>query len=244
MVDRIPKIIHYCWFGKKKKDQLILKCLQSWKKNLPNYEIREWNEENFPVDSFEFTRWAYQKKKWAFVADYVRLFVLYEHGGIYLDTDMLVLKDFSDFLHYDLVLGKEDERYLSAGMIASEKKHPYLKNLIIYYDSNPVREPIPKVLTRLFEEYLQTNNLSQENLEEKNIKVFEAKYFYPFDQNQISKFNYYNAPKESYAVHLWSYSWGHPLNKVLKKLGLYRIIKYLTEKLALKEKIKKILQME
>ena len=88
----IPKVIHYCWFGKNPKPPLIQKCMDSWKQVLPEYEIIEWNEDNFDVAENQYAKEAYENKKWAFVTDYVRLKVLYEHGGIYLDSDVEILK--------------------------------------------------------------------------------------------------------------------------------------------------------
>ncbi len=242
MENKIPKIIHYCWFGKNPKPDLVLKCIGSWKNIMPDYEIKEWNEENFNINDFEYTRLAYQNKKWAFVSDFVRLKALYENGGIYLDTDMYVLKSFDDFIenNYELILGKEDEENISAGMIACNKNNIYIKMLIEYYEKELNREPIPKIMTKIFNNYIKIENIININ----TIKIFESINFYPFDANNISKFNYNNAPKESYAVHLWNYSWGHPLNKIIKKIGLYKNIKIITEKLGIKNKIKKILKME
>lgn len=83
----IPKIIHYCWFGGNEMPPLVQKCINSWKEHLPDYEFKLWNEETFNINSSEWCKGAYENKKYAFVADYVRLIVLYENGGIYLDTD-------------------------------------------------------------------------------------------------------------------------------------------------------------
>ena len=87
---KIPKTIHYCWFGKGQKSELMLKCINSWKKYLPDYEIIEWNEDNFDINSNEYVKEAYENKKYAFVTDYVRLYVLLNYGGIYMDTDVEV----------------------------------------------------------------------------------------------------------------------------------------------------------
>ena len=97
-IDKIPKVIHYCWFGGHEKPKLINKCLETWKRYLKDYEIMEWNEENFNIDICSFTKEAYEDKKWAFVSDYCRLWVLYNYGGIYLDTDIEILKPLDDLL--------------------------------------------------------------------------------------------------------------------------------------------------
>ena len=98
IISEIPKVIHYCLFGIGSKPRLVIKCIDSWKKHLPEYKIIEWNEENFDINTNIYTKQAYQVKKYAFVSDFVRLHVLYEHGGIYMDTDVEVLKILMDFL--------------------------------------------------------------------------------------------------------------------------------------------------
>ena len=89
----IPKIIHYCWFGKNYKDDRILNCINSWKIHCPDYEIIEWNEDNFNVNNFEYTKYAYENKCWSKVSNFVRIYALCNYGGIYLDTDMLLFKN-------------------------------------------------------------------------------------------------------------------------------------------------------
>lgn len=92
----IPKKIHYCWFGKKEKPELVKTCIESWKIKLSEYEIIEWNEDNFDINSNIFVKEAYECGKYAFVSDYVRVYVLYKYGGIYLDTDVEVCREFSE----------------------------------------------------------------------------------------------------------------------------------------------------
>ncbi len=94
----IPKVIHYIWFGKGKKNELIEGCMKSWKKYCPDYEIKEWNEDNFDINSNQYVKEAYDNKKWAFVSDYVRLYALYNEGGVYLDTDCELLGNIDEFL--------------------------------------------------------------------------------------------------------------------------------------------------
>lgn len=231
----IPKTIHYCWFGHNPKGELIEKCIASWRQHMPEYEIVEWNESNFDVSKYEYTRNIYSQKKWAFVADYARLIILRGMGGIYLDTDMFVLKSFDDFLDNDLVLGKEDEIHISAGMIASAPNNLFINKCLEYYNQNTkILITIPRVLTNIYNE-----NKSELN----NVKVFEAKYFYPYTADNIKKFNYNNAPSESYAVHMWNYSWGHPMIKLVKKVGLHKLGVTVSEKLGIKKMLKKIFRV-
>ena len=105
----IPKIIHYCWFGGKPKPELAEKCIESWKKFCPDYEIVEWNEGNFNINSNLYVKQAYEAKKYAFVTDYVRLYALYTQGGIYMDTDVMVLKPLDEYLNHEAFSGFESK---------------------------------------------------------------------------------------------------------------------------------------
>jgi mannosyltransferase OCH1-like enzyme len=228
----IPKTIHYCWFGHTKKCDLILDCIKSWEKTCPDYSIIEWNENNFDINSHPFTKFAYQNKKWAFVSDYVRFKVLNEKGGVYLDTDMFLIKNLDDLLDNHFFSAYEDDNFISCGAIGSEKENTLIKKCLEYYDKNiNTFTPVPKILTNCYKEL---------NDEEKNkIKIYPKNYFYPFNQEEIKKWNGNNAPSESYGIHLWNYSWGHPLNKFFKKIGIYNILKKISETLGIKKILKK-----
>lgn len=103
----IPKIIHYCWFGGNPLPDLAMKCIDSWKKYFPDYEIKEWNETNFNLDCCDYVKEAYDCKKWAFVSDYARFWILYNYGGLYFDTDVEVIKSFDDILSSGGFMGQE-----------------------------------------------------------------------------------------------------------------------------------------
>ena len=105
----IPKIIHYCWFGRNPLPPLALKCIASWKKFCPDYEIKEWNEDNFDVNIIPYTREAYRAKKYAFVSDYARFWILYRYGGLYFDTDVEVIKPLEDIIARGPFMGCENE---------------------------------------------------------------------------------------------------------------------------------------
>ena len=105
----IPKVIHYCWFGRNALPQLAVKCIESWKKYLPEYEIKEWNEDNFDVNMIPYTREAYEAKKYAFVSDYARFWILYNYGGLYFDTDVEVIKPLDDIIARGPFMGCEKD---------------------------------------------------------------------------------------------------------------------------------------
>lgn len=131
----IPKIIHYCWFGRNPLPELAVKCLDSWKKYLPEYEIREWNEDNFPLDEFLFAKEALESRKFAFVSDVSRLWALKEFGGVYMDTDVEVLKPLDEFLNLAAFSGFENDHVVPTGIMASEKGGKWVTELLAYYDN-------------------------------------------------------------------------------------------------------------
>jgi hypothetical protein len=241
-IKKIPKVIHMCWFGKGLKGEVIEKCIKTWREKLPDYEIVEWNESNFDVNDHHYSKHAFEMKRWAFISDYARLKILYEYGGVYLDTDMYILKSFNEFLDsdYGLVLGKEDDIHISAGMIACSPRHPYILDLLNYYDNQKEFVTIPRILTEVYEKNKHSYNQNK-------IKIFEPVYFYPFSASKIKNFkiksNSTNAPIESYAVHMWNYSWGHPLVKLSKKLGLHSLAHTVAKSLGVTNLIKKIFRV-
>lgn len=135
MINYIPKKIHYSWFGGKEKSKFIQKCIETWKKYLPDYEIIEWNESNFDLEDHPFAKEAYAAGKFAFVSDYVRVYTMYHYGGIYFDTDIEVLRDFSDKLKdAKFVIAFELPHSLMTGFFAAQKGNPVVKEILDYYD--------------------------------------------------------------------------------------------------------------
>ncbi|MBQ0164143.1 MAG: glycosyl transferase [Bacteroidales bacterium] len=131
----IPKTIHYCWFGRGPKNELAIKCIKSWKKFLPDYEIKEWNEDNFDVNLYPYAKEALENRKFAFVTDVVRLYALYTEGGVYMDTDVEVLKTYNPFLHLTMFSGFETDGNVPTGMMAAEKGSIWTKELLDQYDT-------------------------------------------------------------------------------------------------------------
>lgn len=114
--------------------ELAQKCIASWKKYLPEYEIKEWSERNFDINSNAYVMEAYESKKYAFVTDYVRLYALYHEGGIYMDTDVEVLKPLDQLLQYQAVSGFESPTLIPTGLMASQEGHPFIKELLDDYN--------------------------------------------------------------------------------------------------------------
>ena len=128
-----PKTIHYCWFGRGEMPKLAKKCIKSWKKYCADYEIKEWNEDNFDLDLYPYAREAYDNRKFAFVTDVVRLYALYHEGGVYMDTDVEVLKPLDPFLKHTAFSGFESETDVSTGIMASIKGGKWAKENLDYY---------------------------------------------------------------------------------------------------------------
>lgn len=132
---KIPKVIHYCWFGKNEKPDIVKKCIASWKKYCSDWEIKEWNEDNFDVTSIPYMKEAYEAKKWAFVSDVARLLIIYQSGGVYLDTDVEVLQSINTLLDNEAFFAFETGRNINTGMgFGSVKEHAVVKEMIRYYN--------------------------------------------------------------------------------------------------------------
>ena len=138
---QIPKIIHYVWFGKGKKTPLIKHCIKSWRKIMPDYQIIEWNEDNFNINMNTYCRQAYEKGKYAFAADYARLWILYHYGGIYMDTDVAAYKPFDCFLHHSSFAGFESNTVIGTGTIGATEGSPVIGYLLSYYDNREFLDP-------------------------------------------------------------------------------------------------------
>lgn len=200
----IPKKIHYVWFGKGEKNERVKHCIESWKKYLPDYEIIEWNEDNFDINYNDFTKKAYENKKWAYVSDVARLYILYNEGGIYMDTDVEVYKSLDEFLNQEGFIGFEDIHYLSTATIGCEKGNPIIKYLLDFYncidfkmydiwtDYIKYQETSPCIVSNLFQ-LLGMNR--DKNIEQhiKHFTIYPQKYFFTKD--------------EGYTYHSFNGSW-------------------------------------
>lgn len=211
----IPKVIHFCWFGGKRKPRLIKDCIESWRRHLPEYKIIEWNEKNSDL-SHPFVKEAYRLKKWAFVSDYIRLKALYDFGGIYLDTDMMVLKSFDSLLINTCFFGAEDSEFISCGIIGAERANWFVKISLSHYDNfqfskgmNIGMQTIPRIITNIFRNEFKYYDNFDEFSKFDNLTIFPPQYFYPLpfsESDNVKKYKEY-IQSDTLAVHLWNSSW-------------------------------------
>ncbi|MFQ2377040.1 glycosyltransferase family 32 protein [Aeromonas veronii] len=225
MDNKIPKIIHYCWFGKNPEPALMRECIKSWHKFFPvdEYEYKLWNEDTFDLNSHPFVKQAYENKKWAFITDYVRLWALYNYGGIYADTDVEILKPMDIFLNENAFSGFEDEQYIPTGIMGAKPGNVWIKSLLSYYDERAfVRmdgsletTPNTKIITEISVDFfgLKINNKKQ-TLLNSSVTIYPKDYFCPknhYSEKIILSDN-------SYAIHHFSGSWKTPKDKFKQKI--------------------------
>jgi len=213
----ITKTIHYVWFGNEKPN-LIKKCIKSWNEKLPDYEIIEWNENNFNVHEHPFTKKAYNEKKWAFLSDFIRLYVIYKHGGIYLDTDVEILKSFDPLLENNFFIGIEMDKIINVAVLGANNKHWLVKEILNEYEDLTEYEPIPKIATRVISKHIEITGNKQ--IISNGDIIFPPEYFYPFSYEE--KFSPECITENTYCIHWWADSWGSKKIKILKKIGLLK----------------------
>lgn len=217
----IPKTIHYCWFGGKDLPNLASRCIESWKRILPDYEIKCWSEENYDIEnSVPYLKEAYFTKKFAFVSDYVRLYALYNEGGIYMDTDVEVIKDFSNLLGENAVLGYEDDNSLTTAFIAVPPKAIWIKELLDLYEKRSfIREDGVLDLTTnvtFISDYLKEKGMiiNGEYLNKDDIEIYPSEYFSPRSWDKGK----YHITDNTYTVHYFAGTWHSPYTRFLSKI--------------------------
>lgn len=221
----IPKVIHYCWFGKGKMSSLSIKCIESWKKILPDYELRLWNEEIFDINSIPYVKEAFEARKFAFVADYVRLFAIYNHGGIYLDTDVEVLRNFNDLLTLPAFLGYESQTEIATSIIASQQYEEWaLEQLKVYEGKHflcPDGSYNMTTNVEIVSNVMAGNGLKLENSHQVykgRIHIFPKDYFCAKSRAGIITIT-----PNTYCIHHFEGSW-QPVNLKLKKFIFRKLI--------------------
>lgn len=247
----IPTIIHYCWFGKQPLPELAQKCIASWRRFLPDYEIKEWNEENFDVNIIPYTKEAYSAKKYAFVSDYARFWILYNYGGIYLDTDVEILKT----PPHELL----SRPFMACEQLSSKWKHPYppvapglaiaanKDDEIIYEILNSYKNAhfclegnridLTTIVTRTSSILLNHGLKESKNIQYcGNFTIYPWDYFCPMngETGVITK------TPNTVAIHHYASSWVSPLDNATLFIRLWHFLKLPNTNL--REKIKGLLK--
>ena len=226
----IPKIIHYCWFGRGEKPELAKKCIASWRKSCPDFEICEWNEDNCDYLSIPFMAEAYAAKKYAFVSDVMRLIVLEQYGGVYFDTDVEVVRDISPLLDDEGFIGFENDQFVNSGQVmAAKAHHPVIQAMIEEYkklrftNADGTTTPVgcPRLNTDVMERFGLIRNGREQVVA--GIHVYPADYFNPMDSTtgKLTK------TENTYSIHWYSMSWLPKRVRLKAKLGriLRRVLK-------------------
>lgn len=200
----IDKVIHYIWIGGGQLDKNSKICINTCRRHMVDYKIVMWNESNLKLNQYlkdnRFFRECYKLKLWAFASDYLRLRILYEYGGIYLDTDVEVVKKFDDLLDTDFFIGLEKDDFIGTGIIAAEKGNAKIKKLLDFYDADIwkvdyINNPI------IFRHVIDSN---QDLFA--NAKIYPRSYFAPYSPD-IDCNNLVDA-KDTYAIHWYNMNWG------------------------------------
>ena len=224
----IPKIIHYCWLSDDPYPQKIQKCLDSWHRVLPDYEFRLWNFDRFPKDKSMWVSQAFDSKKYAFAADYIRNYALYTEGGIYLDTDVEVVKSFDPLLHLPYFMGMESTTDdIEAAVMGSEAGNPVFKAMLDYYNNRSFirtdgtfrTTPLPQLMSqRLFGLYKiqPIAGISDFKTDEDTLCVFPSDYFSPIHLQTMRL----RITDNTYAIHRFAASWRPASHRYKKELQI------------------------
>lgn len=220
----IPKIIHYCWFGRNPIPDEFKHYMDSWKKYCPDYRVMEWNEDNFDLSSNAFVREAYENRKWAFVTDYVRLYVLYHYGGVYMDTDVELMRPLDGFLEEHAFSGFEKENAVPTGIMAGEKGLPVIGELLAPYENRHFILPdgsmdlhtnVEDITDYFVKAGLVLNGRKQTV---RGFTFYPTEYFCPLNNRTFEL----NRTDHTYAIHHFAGSWiedkSKQRNRKIKKL--------------------------
>ena len=202
----IPKVIHYCWFGGNPLPKSAIKCINSWKKYCPDYQIVQWDESNFDIHCNEYCEKMVAKKKWAFLSDYVRLKVIYENGGIYMDTDVQVIKPLDYLLGRGPYMGFENTGRVATGLgFAAEARNPIIQENMEYYEKLTDFDNLkscPFITTEILEKHGLTSDVTQIQSVD-GIFIYPEEYLCP--KNERTGLT--NVTKNSVSIHQFDASW-------------------------------------
>jgi hypothetical protein len=220
----IPKIVHYCWFGGKPKPLPVECYVENWRNALPGYEIKEWNEENFDVAAWTYAEEALDAGKFAFVSDVARLHALYAHGGIYLDTDVEVMRDFDDLLQNDVVLGFEEGNYIATSTILAVPGSRLIKDFLqcyrdrafVQHDGRIDQATNVQVLTTMLDECGLKRDGNAQVLQRfgESIRILDRVALSPIDY--LNGIDY--TEHRTYAAHHFGQSWAGPASRFKSSL--------------------------
>ncbi|WP_243317507.1 glycosyltransferase family 32 protein [Geothrix paludis] len=218
---RIPKILHYCWFGKGNLPLEAIQFIDGWRRVCPDYEIREWNETNFDVSCCRYVSEAYERRKFAFVSDYARGWALLQHGGIYLDTDVELLRPMDVFLEHQAFFGFEHGHYVATSTFGCAQGHEIIKEYLAQYQDRAFveangREDLTtnvQVLTQLLERRgLILNGLRQDLPD--GVACYPETVFSPYDYANCLD----HRTPATVAIHHYAQTWVTPKGKALRRL--------------------------
>lgn len=242
----IPKVIHYCWFGTKELPKSAVKCINSWKKHCPDYEIRLWTEKDFDFSLNTYTREAYEQKAYGFVPDYIRLWIVYNYGGIYLDTDVQIVRSFDSLLSKRAFAGMETPDYVSLGLgFGAEAGDPLLRELMEMYDGLHFvnedgtlnRVASPQYSTRLFCQHGFVRGEEPPRIQQvDSFTVYPPEYFSP----KSFETGITHVTKNTYSIHQYDSSW-FTEEEQAHKLAHWRACKKKDRQLRLRLAIRKLL---
>ncbi|MGV2998969.1 glycosyltransferase family 32 protein [Streptococcus suis] len=217
----IPKIIHYCWFGGNEMPQEVREFIHTARKHMPEFEIKIWTDENFDLNSHPFIKVAYMEKKWAYVTDFVRLKVLEEYGGIYMDTDVEVRKSLKKFLTHKAFTGCENEYYCITATMGAVKEHPWIKRLLSYYNNPALIEggklqvrPNTAIITEITQSEWGWEPFDDYQVLKDDLHIYPSDVFCAKD---IQTFKL-NITDNTYTVHHFSGSWLSPITQIKLKI--------------------------
>ena len=206
----IPRKIHYCWFGGKEKPAEVLRYMDTWQKHCPDYEIKEWNESNFNINLNRYTREAYDAGKWAFVSDVARLWALVNDGGIYMDTDVEVMRSLDALLHEKAFIGFEGTRWIGTNILGAEKGNSFLKKFLESYNDRVfIDEKGKTIQTTNVEEitnrFIAEHNICMDGKKQSagDFTIYPTDYFSPYDYIDGRT----KATENTYSIHRFSQSW-------------------------------------
>lgn len=220
----IPKVIHYCWFGKNELPKNVAKCIESWRKYCPDYQIIQWNESNYDIQKNKFMYDAYTHKKWAFVSDYARLDIIYNNGGIYLDTDVEILKSIDDLLSNKSFTGLEAYDSVNTGLcIGAESKLGIIKNIRDLYDkesfiiNGKINE---KTCVEITTNYLKKLGFVEKNQNQiiADLSIYATEYFCPIEPGSRKN----KTTNNTYSIHWYDATWKEE-SDFMKKINFYLI---------------------